>query len=300
MIKQSQFYGQISLVIALVMAFFLSACGRGGGGTTGDSVDGMRGTPPQERRDDDTMINPTQQARSIIARTDSLISAALYGETSRDELPNFRIEADCSVEQCIYRETQSGIARFFTLRELTNVEPTLAFVDNDMSIYRSEENDTIRYYGLMNHSVFGFGTTYDQRSPRSNIDFWGRTAIVGGDLTRSRPESTATWNGIMLGTPSGTAGRTAVLRGAAQLTYDMDRQQIDAAFTNIRNQNGRAYAVRSIRFDDIPVTANGLFNDERAGDSIQGAFYGPAHIESAGVFEKRGVVGSFGVHQPTD
>ena len=102
----------------------------------------------------------------------------------------------------------------------------------------------------------------------------------------------------MVGTPVAGSDRGDFLQGDARLTYGFDASgfaEIDAAFTNIKNiDRNRSHSVASIRFDDIPAYVDGTFEAGITGNRIQGAFYGPGHAETAGVFEQGGVVGSFG------
>ncbi len=143
----------------------------------------------------------------------------------------------------------------------------------------------------MDHSAFAIE---NDRRVIDGVTVWSRLSSAGGDLTRSRPTGTATWTGIMVGVPSGTAGRNNFLQGDAALTYDFSGS-LDARFTSIRNiTRNQPHSVTSVRFDDIPVSSRGTFQAGGTGNRIQGGFYGRGHAETAGVFEQQGIVGSFG------
>ena len=126
------------------------------------------------------------------------------------------------------------------------------------------------------------------------IDFSYHYGIAGGDLTGSRPTGTsATWKGLMVGTPASALGN--ILQGDATLEYSVDSETLDAAFTDIKNvTNNSAYSTDSVRFDDVSVSTNGTYQTGSTGNRIQGGFYGPSHAETAGAFEKSGIIGAFG------
>ena len=123
----------------------------------------------------------------------------------------------------------------------------------------------------------------------------GRYGMAGGDLTGTRPLGTATWRGLMAGTPATGAGRDDRLQGDATLTYHTGSQRLNAAFTDIQNIDRlRAHSTSAVRFNDVSVDAGGRFQAGGTGDRIQGGFYGPGHAETAGVFEGSNIVGAFG------
>jgi len=47
-------------------------------------------------------------------------------------------------------------------------------------------------------------------------------------------------------------------------------------------------------FADVPISGRGTFEAGLSGNRIQGGFYGPGHVEAAGVFEQSNIVGAFG------
>ena len=99
----------------------------------------------------------------------------------------------------------------------------------------------------------------------------------------------------MVGTPSRGTLRGNVLQGDAALTYTLTGNSLDAAFTDIKNlDTGAAHSTESVRFDDVPVATDGTYEAGLTGNRIQGGFYGPDHVEAAGIFERSGIVGAFG------
>ena len=144
----------------------------------------------------------------------------------------------------------------------------------------------------MQHSAFAVDT---QSFTYQGVTFTGRYGIAGGDLTGSRPTGDATWHGAMVGTPATGGDRGHQLHGDATLIYDMSGGNLDARFSNIYNTtSGTLHSTPDVRFNDVPVSQGGTFQDGQTGNRIQGGFYGPGHAETAGVFEKSNIVGAFG------
>ncbi len=153
------------------------------------------------------------------------------------------------------------------------------------------------YSALMRHAYFGVSSVHFPE----NEDFYGFSGRYGrviGDLTGSRPtDVTAAWSGVMVGTPATGDNRGNVLQGDAALTYTLDggRGTLDAAFTDIKDLDRlAAHAPETVRFDDVPVEPDGTFETGLTGNRIQGGFYGPGHVEAAGVFEQSNILGAFG------
>ena len=43
-----------------------------------------------------------------------------------------------------------------------------------------------------------------------------------------------------------------------------------------------------------PLSQDGTFERRRSGWMINGAFFGPDHVEAAGTFRRSGIIGAFG------
>ena len=136
----------------------------------------------------------------------------------------------------------------------------------------------------------------------------GRMVVAVGERTGDSPAADAVWRGSMVGTASKGEHKDNLLRGEAELTFDMDDSMLDANFFNIRDYDrfGEKYvSARGVKrdrmlFPDIPVAADGSYAKryrkrvDNRGGSIRGAFYGEGHYETAGTFRAYGVLGAFG------
>ena len=120
-------------------------------------------------------------------------------------------------------------------------------------------------------------------------------AVALGALTGRPLTGSASWLGIMVGTPAVGDDRGDRLVGTAALNYDMAAGRLDAGFSGIRNiDRGRAHSVETVVFLDLAVGPGGTFARGQSGARIQGGFYGPGHAEAAGIFEQSDIVGAFG------
>ncbi len=282
----------IRQMIALAVALVLAGCG-GGGGSGGvpheDARIGTGSQPPQE-----TVADISARVANVLSRTDSLVASTLYGETSAPAFPTVRLSPSCRGTVCTLTHRPTGVS----LREnLADAEVDFSRSEAILSKHGITMLSTPNEYGrsyaaYMNHS--GFGVQHFRWNLESGTA-WGRYSLAGGDLTRSRPGGSATWTGLMVGVPTGTEGRSNFLQGDAALTYDFAGSSLDASFVGIRNiTTNRDHTVTSVRFDGIPVSPDGTFQAGLTGNRIQGGFYGPVQAETVGVFEQRGIVGSFG------
>ena len=141
-----------------------------------------------------------------------------------------------------------------------------------------------------------FGVTLQQEPNGTDFIY----SYARGDLAGIRPSGIrGTWRGLMVGRPQSGAFRGNMLQGDATLTYTGGASSsLDAAFTNIQDLDRDAsHSTTSVRFDDIPVAADGTYRAGLIGNQIQGGFYGSRHEEAAGIFEQAGIVGAFGAKQ---
>ena len=171
----------------------------------------------------------------------------------------------------------------------------IALSKHEMTLFGGEADIGRAYVSWMRHGAFQVQAT---KQTNDGETVWMRHGKVGGDLTGYAPDFSASWRGVMVGTPATGAERGDFLQGDAFLSYGFNASgfaEIDADFTNIKNiDKNRSLSVASIRFDDVPVYDDGTFEAGLRGNRIQGGFYGPAYAETAGIFEQRIVVGSFG------
>ncbi len=298
-----------ALPIAAMLA--LSGCG-GGGGSASGAPKSPGGNPTPTLAEIRTLTDaaaPTetdvaQAARSpgIVSRADSLLITTVHGESSLSELPIFTLRASCSGTVCTLSEPRTGVSETIRLSDLESVsggnhQPvgTKHGVTLVRSSGRHEGTDYFSLGAWMQHSAFGVQM---ERGTVEGVRVDIRYGIAGGDLTGSQPSGSATWRGLMTGTPATGAGRGDRLQGDASLIYDMGSRMLDAAFTNIQNIDRlRAHSVSSVRFTGVPVNARGAFQAGLTGNRIEGGFYGPDHAEAAGVFEQQNIVGAFGARQ---
>ena len=289
----------------LVTTFVLTACG--GGGDSG-------GSGGLIRPDDSTLtlIGATapvetpgaQSARSpgIVSRADSLILSTVYGETTLDELPSFNLRTRCSGTTCYITEPQTGYSTTVSLSDMEFASGDVSAVGTKngitlMSGAGSEAGTESTAFGAwMHHS--GFAVQTEKESVQGET-LWARYGIAGGDLTGRLPAGTATWRGVMVGTPASGSGAGAHrLVGDASLRYDLNARDLDASFTNIKNiDRGAAHSTATVRFANVPVAFDGTFRAGLSGNRIQGGFYGSNHGEAVGIFEQSNIVGAFGARQ---
>ena len=100
----------------------------------------------------------------------------------------------------------------------------------------------------------------------------------------------------MIGTPVAGDDTGDRLIGTAALNYNMSAGSgLDVAFSGIENiDKGPAHSTETVIFPDVPIGPGETFKAGVASDRIQGEFYGPAHDEADGIFERADMVGAFG------
>ena len=154
------------------------------------------------------------------------------------------------------------------------------------------------YYGTMEHAAFGTGfyRYYDwEWQDGSLANFYIRGTGFQGDLTGTRPAGGATWDGRMVGYQSGLeTDEDPFVQGHARLRLSFGRDRVDIDFSGVRSMDLER-ELANFGFEDIPLSANGTFDGFDEGN-VEGGFFGPAHEEVAGMFQKNAnnVIGSFG------
>ena len=264
-----------------VLALILSGCFGGDSLTKEQKLTGA--AAPAE-----TVDSIAKRQKDIIARANSLIGSSAIFESDNPQLPA-SVPVTCSGVNC----DVSGI--------LTVSVSDITGIDSDDSAVLSKHGLTTlsatvnngSYYGVwMDDSAFAVTTL---KRTVLGADATVRFGAAGGELTGSSPSDSATWTGLMVGTPIAGDDLGDTLQGDARLSYDMSGGTIDAAFTDIKNLDDlRAHTVTKFSFDGVPVTATGTFAAGVPTNLISGAFYGAGHGETAGVFERGGIVGAFG------
>ena len=158
------------------------------------------------------------------------------------------------------------------------------------------------YFATMEHAAFGTGFVSYRDWNRQDGDIWD-FYIVGtgfqGNLSGTRPAGGATWNGRMIGYQWGLeAGEDTFVQGHARVYVSFQRDQVDIDFSGVTSVDFKRSLTR-FGFDNIPLESDGTFDGFDEGN-VEGAFFGPAHQETAGMFHKNDnrVSGSFGAAKP--
>ena len=283
-----------NFTLILVFSLFLSACGGGGSNSIRSDINDIReftglSTPTE------TGSDQSARAAAIVSRSDSLLISTLYGETGDPGVSEFRVPSDCSGTRCIF--TLEGYRWSVSLSDLqfVSVDDSQAIGSkHDITLVSAAGSDFKAFGAWMEHSHFV--TQSEMVTFDNGVVLTGRSGLAGGDLTANMPRSgSATWRGVMVGMPATGRGREDRLQGDALLEYDMNAATLDATFSNIRNIDRLVtHSTPNVRFNDVPVSSGGTFKAGLSGNRIQGGFYGPNHIESAGIFEQGNMVGAFG------
>lgn len=274
----------------------LAGCGGGGGGGA-PALDPSRAQNLTDSRPPvETTADQGARSAGLVSRADSLIYSNIFFETTDPGLPRSYFRANCFRTTCRFTEPQSGATRTLGLQDLRFVaaSSTALLTKNGVTTVYASTTDREGYLAWMNHSGFGVTSARQTIEDTDSVLRWGHAV---GDLTLAQPSVSATWRGLMVGTPTDGTLRENVLQGDATLTFTLDGAggALDAAFTNIEDlRRNAAHSTAAVRFDDVPVALDGTWATGLTGNRIQGGFYGPGHAEAAGIFEQRGIVGAFG------
>ena len=286
----------------LAMAAILSLAACGG---SGDMNSGPALTPGDIREltglSAPVETGPEQQSRQqdIYSRADSLIQSTVHLEAVVDgETHRFRMMSECSGAECTLVEPVTGVTDTASVGTDGIVLGDAEAIGSAHGITLMSESanimgDDITEFGAwMEHGAFLLRT---EQALLEGIDATAVYATALGDLTGLPPAGSATWLGLMVGTPIAGDHEGDRLLGTAALNYDLAAGGLDAAFSGIANiDRGTAHDVETVFFADLAVAPDGTFARGQSGTRIQGGFYGPGHVEAAGTFEQSGMIGSFG------
>ena len=153
------------------------------------------------------------------------------------------------------------------------------------------------YFGTMTHASFGTGFHgyHDWEDDGALRNFHTDGTGFQGDLSGTRPAGNAIWEGRMVGRQSGVEpGEDPFVQGQATVSVSLFSNEVDIGFSGVASMD-RARSLTDFGFDDIPLASDGTFEGFDRG-LVEGAFFGPAHDEAAGMFRRNdnGVTGSFG------
>ena len=251
--------------------------------------------PPAE-----TAAAQTARGPGIVSRMDSLIISAWHIETSLAEAPADHLRADCTGTRCEFFDPDTGMLdSTIDLPNLrfSGVPPEPIGSRHGITLMswegKLDEQTEFEAYGAwMEHSGF---SVRSEALVIEGVRTVFRGGLAGGDLTGTRPTGSATWLGLMVGTPATGAHRGDRLQEIAALNYDMDAGGLDIGFSSIKNvDRGADHSTPVGMFNDLAIASDGTFQTGATGNRIQGGFYGPGHVEAAGVFELANIVGAFG------
>ncbi len=291
-------YYACGLTVGAVLS--LAACSAGG-----DSAS-QRALTPAEIRDLTGLSAPLETAEAQQARqqensahADSVILSTMRVKVAGpDATLAFRWLPACAGPRCEMHDPATGETDTFDLAASPVVRGDAQAIGSAHGITLLSE--TGQHMGLdrtslgawMEHGSFGIFT---DRLMAGEVESTYSYALALGDLTNRPPTGSATWLGIMVGTPTAGDEEGDRLVGTAALNYDMAAGGLDAAFSGIRNIDRRtAPGVEAVIFSNLAVSPDGTFARGQSGARIQGGFYGPYHAEAAGIFEQSDIVGAFG------
>ena len=253
---------------------------------------------------DETAEAQEARSRTVVMNGDSLILTTAHVETSHPEIPALIVHSECSGPRCELFEPLSGDIGTMGLDDIEFLDGPAYTVGSRYGITlmsafaRPEDEDRVEnasvtsYGSWMEHGGFGLQTnTYET----GGVSFVERFGIAGGKLTGAKLAGGATWLGLMVGTLAEGEHSGDLLQGDAALNYDLALDTLDVGFSGIKNIDRRAaHSTEVVMFNDLAVAPDGTFKAGSTGDLIQGGFYGPAHAEAAGVFERSNIIGAFG------
>ena len=288
----------------LAMAAVLSLAACGGGGHSGsqptlglDDIRELTGlSAPAE-----TAAAQEARQQDIVSRADSMILSTIHDElVFPDETRAFLRLSECSGGECEVLDPVTGETITSSVDRLVS-----AHGDADADAIGSAHGITLlsesaHHMGVemtslgawMEHGWFGLNSA---RGAGEEAEFHTLYAMALGDLTARPLSGSATWLGIVVGTPTAGEDRGDRLVGTAALNYDTAAGGLDAAFSGITNiDRGTAHSTQTVLFSDLEVGSDGTFSRGQSGARIQGGFHGPGHAEAAGVFEQSDIVGAFG------
>lgn len=299
---------QTALVIAL--AALLAACGGGGD------------TPPVTD-DRDIPNNPQMraEAQEALGSADTLLMTDLYVLVpGTDEHSRWRrnhgifqgIGTQCDRDACaleVYSRfhgdvEETRLAEFSPLDAYEAQAPYQGiprFVGRAVASANGRTLEHWSYGGWMDHTWFWVSATNvfvgEALAPDAHEGVVVTGVSIGNDSGTRPISGAASWHGAMVGVESEWLHD---IQGAATVTVDFEAAHADVSFTGIRNADTGA-ALPAMRWADLPIAANGRFAPPRdvrgRGATLVGTFYGPAHEEVGGVFERDEIAGAFGARR---
>lgn len=281
-----------SLAVGVLAALCLSACGGGGGGRS--EPPGMDVSRPAPRTPDrPTAAEAIDQIGDIRRAADRLISTDIIAPPTSSLYSGRRTNTTCRGATCNVGSLSFSVD---TLNDLSGATVTVTAdlhgVHHGRARYRTSMGTVttdVRTYGGWIEKQF-FSVIHETASgTREGLRVDGLEAVSGlsvGNESGSNPMSgSATWDGLMVGLHQDRP--TEEVTGSTKATYSFADQTMDVEMTNLT----RGHADMS--WEDLRVS-QGRFSAGSDADSITGSFYGDAHEEVGGVFERNSLIGAFG------
>ena len=242
---------------------------------------------------------PGRCVTGVQSRVPEILSTMRMEVVGSDDTRRFRLLSACAGPRCELHDPVTGAIDTFDLASSPVVRGDADALGSAHGITLLSETglhmgvDRAALGAWMEHGSFGIFTDRGIGEEAESVHDY---ALVVGVLTNRPLTESASWLGIMVGTPTAGDGEGDRLVGTAALNYDMAAGGRDAAFSNIRNiDRGTAHTVEALIFSELAVGPDGTFATGQSGTRIQGGFHGPGHAEAAGIFEQSDIVGAFGV-----
>ena len=299
----------ILLSAVLFVCFGLASCGGGAELTinpgAAQAITG--GGAPVESAE-----SQTARARNLAFRSDSILFSAVHFQTTIPGYRNFVANVRCRTTYCTVSIPALNFSNSYSANSVSNsvfsgtrrAQPVLT--ENGMTLVeRAWEGTTTSgsieapnrgnsLVAVQSYSAFGSAT---ETISYLNETFIGRYSLAFGESAGGRPTISGVWRGQMTAI---TQNADSFLQGDATLRYTIsgNRGELSADFTDIKNLSQNiAHAYSSVRFRDVFVSSSGTYSQGYQGNRIEGAFYGSGAAETAGTFEKYGMLGAFGAQR---
>ncbi len=120
--------------------------------------------------------------------------------TAKPHYSIFIAPASCPATTCTWTEPTTGDSLQVDLSDFdATVSGELVGSKHGITLTREIDTDSRSFGAWMDHGAFGVITF---REVYSGVRVDGRYGTAGGDLAGSRPLGSATWQGLMVGTPA--------------------------------------------------------------------------------------------------
>ncbi len=299
----------VSLPAALLACFGLASCGGGAELTINPgAAQGITGgSAPVE-----SAASQTARARNLAFRSDSILFSAVHFQTTIPGNRNFVANVRCWPTYCNVSIPALNFSNSYSVDSISNsvfsgtrrAQPVLT--ENGMTLVERAWEGTTTSRGIEAsnrgnslvavQSYSAFGSAAETISYLGET-FIGRYSLAFGERTGREPTTSGVWRGQMTAI---TQNANDLLQGDASLRYTVSgsRGELSADFTDIKNlSRNTAHAYSSVRFRDVSVSFGGTYSQGYQGNRIEGEFYGRGAVETAGTFERYGMLGAFGARR---